>query len=241
LIVRDDQGHGVPYLGSPAQVGVQPITIASHQDVAMKPFDLAQWYYLRRPGKYTVSWPGERPLNFPGEIPNASLAATPDFQFEVAPNPAAAADGDPVGLLLPLVKKDWYFWAPLMDTGKLHPGGNRQEVVGRVFTFEYPSTNEKGPRIWLWLTDQPAAEQPNVAEEPPPSEYIGKVSRWYVYFYRSASGVKAWPTAKQDITRALSREVPATRAAAQPDLVAPVAAAVSSFQTVLYPHYHAQQ
>ncbi|MFI5380219.1 MAG: M56 family metallopeptidase, partial [Tepidisphaerales bacterium] len=183
LIVRDDHGRDVPYLGGAVQALVPRITIGAHENVALESFDLARWYYLRRPGKYTVSWPGSRflPRGRVNGIPIVALPATPQVQFEVAANPTADADGDPVGRLLPLVKQGWEFEAAQTAPGKLRPGGNRQEVIGRSFAFTFPSAGWKGPMIWLWLADQPAAEQPATGDWPPPSEYVGKVSRWHVY------------------------------------------------------------
>ncbi len=205
LIVRDDRGRDVPYLDAPVQAIVPEISIGSHQDVALDPFDLAQWYYLRRPGKYTVSWPGTKFL-LPG-LGSVALPATPQIEFEIAANTAIAADGDPIGRLLPLVKQGWQFEAMKIAAGKLRPEGNWPEGPGWSFAFVYPSTNEKGPRIRLWLTDQPAPEQPAIGDPQLSGEYVGKISLWHVYMHIPVSGLKAWPGVKEEIRQALAADV----------------------------------
>jgi hypothetical protein len=111
--------------------------------------------------------------------------------------------------LLPLVKDDWWLVAGATRPDKLQPGGNRAEVLGQFLSFQYVPTGYKGDSgvIWLWLTDEPAAEQPAVADWPPASESLSQVDRWHVYAHIDDHARAAWPTAAVDIQRALVKAV----------------------------------
>ena len=168
----------------------------------MKAFDLSESFYLRRPGRYSVRWPGGLVLRGNDEAP-IERAQSPDtgpFEFDVTVNPDAAADGDPIGRLLPLVKEKWWLTGT-GKMGKVHPGGNREEVPGYFVFFHYVPTGYKldSGTVSVWLTEKAAAEQPVQAEWPPTSKYLNKVDRWHVYTSIDAIGGKAWPTANDDI------------------------------------------
>ena len=208
LIVVGVQGKKAPYIGGSSQVGVGPNKLDPGLSRELRSFDLAEWYYLRVPGRYTVKWPGEP--NWHGEFALAYAPIPPsgEFQFEVVADPGAAADGDPVGRLLPLLNERWWLGAVGAKATKLHPGGNHQEVSGRLLTLQYNPTGYKvdAGLVWLWLTDQPAAEQHPTGDWPPPSEYLGKLTRWHVYFNASTNALRAWPAVKADLKRALSKK-----------------------------------
>ncbi len=165
------------------------------QSLRLASFDLSELYYLRKPGRYTASWPGK---------PESA-----SFEFEVAPNPArAAADGDPVGRLLPLMKKGWWLGAGPREA-KFQPGRNWSEGTGRIVTFVHnpPSYRNDAGHIWLSLMDEAStALPPDTFSSKPEAEYLGKISRWHVYYLASESALKAWPTALEDIKHALTAE-----------------------------------
>jgi hypothetical protein len=214
LIVLDEQGLKMPYLGGLAQVGVPVIRLGPGQFSEPQSFDLAEWYYLRRPGRYSVRWPRQQVVGPPdaGADREAAVPGTARLEFEVTADGVAAADGDPVGRLLPLVKDRWCL-AAHGKSGPVHPGSNRQEVTGRLISFQYNPTGYKADSglIWLWLTDEAAAEQPVTADWPPRSEYLGRISRWHAYIRADANATRAWPDAKEDIRRALAAEAASTR------------------------------
>ena len=193
--VVDEQRREAPYIGGLAQVQQPRGKLNPGQSSELSSFDLATWFYLRRPGRYTARFPGK--------------PASATFEFDVTADPVlAAADGDPVGRLLPLVKDRWWLSGGSNQPTKLQPGANRGQATGRLVSLYYSPTGYKGDSglVWLWLTDEPAAEQPVTGKYPPSSEYVGKVDRWHVYISVDANARKAWPTAKDDIKKALADE-----------------------------------
>src|SRR5687767_13907982 len=94
LKVVDEAGNAVPFLVGLSQVQVGPNTLDAGKSRQIESFDLAEAYYLRKPGKYSAQ--------------STTEPASAPFEFEVITNPAGATDGDPVGRLLPLLKKDWW-------------------------------------------------------------------------------------------------------------------------------------
>jgi hypothetical protein len=194
LSVLDQAGKEIPFLVGLAQNLVPTQKIQPGKSRPLKSFDLAEAYYLRKPGRYTV--------HATGEIPSAA------FEFEVTTNPAADADGDPIGRLLPLVKKDWWLGGGSSKPSKMQPGKNHQETTGRFMTFLYNPTGNKLDNgvVWLWLADEPAAQKPDDQTHWPASEDLGKVSRWQVYIAVDAAAQKAWPTVKEDIIKALKAD-----------------------------------
>jgi hypothetical protein len=198
--VVDERGKQVTYLGGLSYVLEQPFDLGPGQTRELQTFDLAVSYYLRRPGRYTA--------RFPGSPPSAAI------EFEIVPNPIlAAADGDPVGRLLPLVQEKWWLGAGASQP-KLEPGANWGEVPGRTvnFVFNPPQHKNDSGMILICLADEAAPALPPASyfsSSKPGSQYWGKISRWHVYVTASAIALHAWPTAKEDIIKALSAEAEA--------------------------------
>jgi hypothetical protein len=192
LSVKDEKGKDVPYLFGLAQVQQRREKIDVGGSKELDQFDLAQAYYLRKPGKYTVQ----------GIEPPVSGA----FEFEVAAD-ARADDGDPVGRLLPLLRKNWWMTGGL-SAGAVRPGSNHAEGNGRLILFDYNPTGYKKDAglVYLYLTNEKAAEKKDVNSSLPASEYLGQAARWHVYATVTENAQKDWPTAKEDIKRALETE-----------------------------------
>jgi hypothetical protein len=213
FIVINSSGKEVPYVGGLAQVMVgNPETLESGRSAIFGPFNLADYYYLRIPGSYTVKWRGNFAMHGIDRAPvPVNLPPSAEVRFEVTADSVATADGDPAGRLLPLLKDKWLLTAANPKPVHLHPGGNHAEVSGQSFYFNYYPTNrrEDAGGISLWLTEQPAADQNMTNDWPLPSEYLGKLSRWHVYFNVDSNAAKAWPDAREDIKQALSAETDA--------------------------------
>jgi len=208
LIVVDEDGNDVPYLGGWSQVMVRPLSLAPGECREISSFDLAESFYLRRPGRYSVKWPGEFILHIDdNKEPPVSPASAP-LEFDIVADELASADGDPVGRLLPLVQDKWVLAGGSSQPAKLNPGGNHSEVEGRLLDFQYNPTGYKVDAgiIWLWLTSEAANEQPATNDWPPVSEYLGKIDRWHVYYYASPNAARAWPNAKDEIMVVLGSE-----------------------------------
>jgi hypothetical protein len=209
LIVLDEDGQPAPYLGGAAQVMVRTGKLEPGQSKELKSFDLADWYYLRKAGRYTVRWPEEIILHGAADDPTPppQNTASAPFEFDVIADPKLAnADGDPIARLLPLMKKSWWLASSNGKPRKLNPGLNHAQVTGRFFALEYHPTGYKKDSgvVWLWLTDEQAAEQVVAGDWPPASKYLGKVDRWHVYIHADDNARRAWANAEEDIKKALS-------------------------------------
>jgi hypothetical protein len=199
LAVTDADGKPVPFLAGPAAVPAHQVFLDPGQTVDVESFDLSKWFYLRRPGRYAVAIRD-----------SVSIPATERLQFEIIPDPAAGADGDPVGRLLPLVqgREHWTFVAPPNHPARMRPGLNRAEVPARVMIFQYAPPNATIRDIrsaWFWLADEESPEQAAAADAkwPPATESLGKIGRWHVYSTAPADAVKQWPTLVEDVRKAL--------------------------------------
>ena len=206
--------------------------------VEAKQFDLTDYYYVRTPGRYTVKWPGEM-MSQLVVGPITPLPGSAFSSFEIESNPNANADEDFIGKLLPLLKQHWS-----VGTGgnskarKTRPGSNREEVTTRFVSLQYNpiGTKRDSGLVWLWLAEEPAAERPGPVEEhPPPTEDLGKLSLWHVYVNVSSNALKAWPSVKEDVRRALSGGNAANPPAAERAIILilavsiPAACAAASF------------
>lgn len=196
--VFDRYGRAAPYVGGHSQVREHRDTLAAGKTATIESFDVAQKYYLRRPGKYTVCY-----VNVNGGQSNA-------VEFEVTRRPNAPDDGNLVGRLLPLVHNKWDLSTAMGSPGKVHPGSNFEEVVGHqvVFRDMHSSSIRDIALIWFWFTEEkspPLDGEP--AAYPPPSEYHGKFDRWHVYAHIPEKSLQRWPTILDDVKRALGKPV----------------------------------
>ncbi len=215
ITVTDAQGKPVPYVGGSAQTMNPLAELAPGAAEVLDTFDLAAYYYLRQPGRYTATWPGAGAwgaMGLPGldeaaEEADVAIPASNTVAFEVLPDPAAAADGDPVGRLLPLAKNQWSIDAMPSDEPTLRPGGNWGRVPGRQFMFLHCPTHLKDDMalVWVWVTKEkaPPAEAASDERSERPSEYVGSSPVGHVYVHVPAKALQRWPTAKADILRAL--------------------------------------
>ena len=211
LILVDSEGTTPPFVGESLQVMTGDTNVAPGRTIQLEPFELTERRYLRRAGSYTVQLPAEP---FPMRMPGFSLPGLPrsgKLTFEVIADAAADADGDPIGRLLALLPEKWSLENHGNKIGPLRPGGNRVEATGRAFTLYAPTGSRMvadSGAIWLWLTEKPAAEQQDhPADTIPASEYLGQAGRFSVYISPDATALKDWPTAENDILRALQSTV----------------------------------
>ena len=191
--VLDESGKRMAYLAGPAQLVVRHVELLPGETQAIAVFDLADSYYLRKPGAYSVQLRGR------------SLPPSGTLRFEITPDRAAV--GDPIGPLLSLTKKNWRFEAPA-GRRERSPGANWQSTNCRLVTFRLnpPTSKVEHDFVHLHLADQAAKEQPAelaVESSRPSAEHLGKISHWHVYFQATDGALKAWPTAKSDIAKTL--------------------------------------
>ena len=197
FIVTNEHGRRVPLLGGYVGRPTRQTTIKPGETNLLGTLDLSTDHYLRRPGRYLVSYRGY------GMPPSNS------FSISIAPDPAGNADGDPAGRLLPLESAQWTLLGSANPSQAIRPGSNRTEVPGWQFQFVDPAKGIKMSKaiVWLWLTDKAAEEvAPPANDYLPVSESLGKLSKWNAYFQASPEALKLWPTVKEDLKKALENE-----------------------------------
>ncbi|MEM7315525.1 MAG: M56 family metallopeptidase, partial [Planctomycetota bacterium] len=109
--VLDETGNRMAYLAGPAQLVEQATEIQPGETHTFASFDLADSYYLRKPGAYSV------------KLRRSALPPSGTLKFEVTPDQAGL--NDPIGPLLSLRKKGWRFDAP-PGAHERSPGTNWQ-------------------------------------------------------------------------------------------------------------------
>jgi len=124
--VTGPDGEDLPWLAGPVSTESGGPTIKPDARVILDEFDLSAYYYVRTPGHYTVSYRGHQSAY------GSQLPPSPPFAIEVVPDPAAQADGDPVGRLLAGLPKDWSLRGSTGGAGRryLHPGLGWSRVRG---------------------------------------------------------------------------------------------------------------
>jgi len=194
--VIDENGRRVAYLGGGAGLPQRSATIKAGETKVIEQCDLSSYYYLRRPGRYTVAFQA------------AGLPASNALSFSVSEEKEVVVnDGDPMGKLLSFVGERWPVQGSPNATAKLQPGNNRERADGWYFVFPLTAGGVKGSRavVWLWLTNEPARELAEpVGDSLVSSEYIGKISRWHAYLHAPAEALELWPQVKQDLDDALN-------------------------------------
>jgi len=202
--VLDESGKPVPHLVGPIQVIEQRTEIQPGETQIIDSFDLADSYFLREPGAYSV------------QLLSDSLPPSGVLNFEITTDRAAM--NDPIVPLLRLTKKNWFIVASPGAHVRM-PGAKWMPTNCRMVTFRLdpPRSISDYDSVQLFLADEAAKVVPptlDIDSSAPDTEYLGKISRWHVYYLASAGALKAWPTAKDDITKAL-QTVPVPSAGGQ--------------------------
>ena len=192
--VLDGSGNPVPYLAGLAQLTSRQISIPPGETQVVASFNLADSYFVRQAGEYSVKYRGH------------SLPPSGTLQFEVVPD--RATDRDPIVPLLSLVKKNWRLVAPPRVVEQ-SPGANWQPTRCRVVSFlrDPPRGKRDFDFVRLCLADSAARQQrPEITIESsaPSTEYLGKLAHWHVYSLVSEGALKAWPNVKDEIKRAMN-------------------------------------
>jgi len=208
-------GGGLPFLGALVGTASRGTEIRPGQAAILDEFDISDYYYLRKPGKYVLRYEGETAL---GEK-FSPVPPSPLFEIEVAPDPAAEADGDPVGKLLAGMPKGWLIWgspnAPWPWTHVRQPGRNFSRVPCRAVRFVHKSYQFKAPPgkqgvepVTVWLATrrarvEPWQPMPTGERFNQPSQYLGRTRHYHVYLHVPQSAAKAWPTVRTDVKKML--------------------------------------
>lgn len=227
--VATADGRGLSFLGHMVSTASRGPTIEPGRVVTLDEFDVSDYYYLRKPGRYVLRYEGERAF----DREYANIPASPALEITVAADPAAQADGDPVGKLLAAAPKGWLVggspnaWPPWVHVQR--PGWNAARVRCRLLELVHESYRPKGPRgphgvmpVNVWIAEARVREEP---WQPldwevtgiPPTEYLGGSRHYHVYVHVPPSAAKAWATVRADVAKALRvRTRPTSRPATAP-------------------------
>jgi len=93
------------------------VTIKAGETRVIEECDLSSYYYLRRPGQYSVAFRSD------------GLPSSNTLHFQVSGEEDLARDGDPMGKLLPRVVGKWTPQGSPNQSPRLRPGRNRVEVL----------------------------------------------------------------------------------------------------------------
>jgi len=209
--VTGPNGKKLLWLVGPVSTASGGPTLGPGGRVVLDQFDLASYYYLRKPGRYAVQYRG---ADLYSPIPPSR-----PFEIEVVAGPAAKADGDPVGKLLAALPKGWSLWGSTrVGRTYLRPGLHWSRVRADYKQLVHSSYSPKGPGgqqgprpINVWLAHERAKHAPWQASsaqwdiEQKPTKYLGTGGRYHVYIHLPPGSAKIWPTAAADISKALAK------------------------------------
>jgi beta-lactamase regulating signal transducer with metallopeptidase domain len=212
--VSDPNGKDLPFLAGPVSTFSRGPVIKPHEQVVLdQEFDLAGYYYLRKPGTYTVRYEGGDRYG-DNDPPTPS---SPPLKIEVVNHPAAQADGDAVGKLLAGLPRDWSLWGgTTIGTDLRQPGWNWTRVPAGAVQLVHKTFLPKGRAgpegvlpIVIWITRDRAETVDGSWQGGDddlrrfPTDYLGSNRHYHVYAFAPPSAVKAWPTVLDDLRKML--------------------------------------
>jgi hypothetical protein len=185
--VTDADGKILPYVGFDGQVimnriDVQPLSTVMIADT----LDLTDKYLFQKAGRYSIRFSGEW----------TGLSDSPAIAIEVTAGRLSEFD-DVASSLLPICPGGWHLAKD--SRGEVAPFG-RSRVPG--FALHLCHNHMHGEDVLLWFTKEEAKVDPN--QQPRGKiEYLGLVRGLFVYGSVGANTPALWPTATEDIARAL--------------------------------------
>lgn len=184
--VTDPDGQAVPYVGFDGQVAEAPLQLPPASTVTLADVDLTDKYLVQKPGRYSIRFAE------PGTRLSASPAITVDMM------PGQMSDFDRIAVrLLRVCPKGWHLAKDAR--GDVAPFG-RSRVEG--FTLHLCRNHMQGKAVYLWFTRAEPKVDPNQTPRIK-VESLGKALGFYVYAALDKNAPGLWPTAIEDISRAL--------------------------------------
>ena len=175
-------GKRLPYIGFDGQAAARPMDVPPFSAVTLanaEALDLTDKYLFQKPGRYSVRFSGM----FTG------LADSPAITFEVTPGRLSEFDQVVVALLAVCPDS----WGLVKDSrGEVTPLG-RSRASG--FTLHLCHNHMRGEAVFLWFMKDPSQTLG--------AEYMRRVRELFVYESVGNNTPALWPTAAEDISRAL--------------------------------------
>jgi len=225
--VTDAAGRAVPYIHSSGQTLVSLCSVKPKETLILNSVDLSEYYFLRRPGKYSTQWSGAKAqgrfsswLNLPGveaEPDDSDIPGTNRFEFEVVASGPLDPFDEALRVLLERQPPLWRVSSspPVSWTGQ--PGSEWSRVHARRYRFEHERMHRDGridqidiPSVRLCIASERAHEEPWLLRRNEPeekTEYLGSGKYGRVYLAPlAANTLKHWPTARADLIKWLEIE-----------------------------------
>ncbi|NQT85552.1 hypothetical protein HQ560_02235 [bacterium] len=227
LRVLDGSGRSVPFIGGWGQTGSSMHPLAPGQKADLGDADVAAYYYVGKPGRYTVQWPGAKawgkidspPFQRPAD---SDIPASNTFSFEIVPPEHPDPFGEALGVLLEKRPKEWWVESspPLSGTGRV--GGRWSRVHHRRYYFEHTDRRLGGMQnrlqvhnVGLAIAGERAVVDPwhlGGEEAKRPWEYLGRGTYGHVYLRRlDKSILERWPSVQADLIEWLGVETVPSR------------------------------
>jgi len=125
-------------------------------------------------------------------------------------------NGDPAGKLRTALPKGWSLWgSALVGRTVMHPGAQWSRVPAGYVKLRSPFARTRAgfqratPPIIVYLAHRQAEKaKPQTADnlqdiERKKTEYLGRGTQYHVYVHLPPQAAERWPTAKEDIAKAL--------------------------------------
>lgn len=184
--VRDPDGRVLPYVGFDGQIMSNPVEVPARSSITIGDVDLTEKYIFEKAGRYSVRFTGA----------GAGLPGSHSVTVDVSPGQLSQFDRLAVDLL-PVCPKGWHL---VKDArGEVRPFG-----LSRVdgFVLHLCHNHMHAEAVYLWFTRSEAKVDQN--ETPRVKvENLGRARGLYVYGAIDKNTPPLWPTAVEDISRAL--------------------------------------
>jgi len=206
--VKDAAGRPVPYIGGSAQTINNEHPLKPGDRAALDSVDLAEYYLLLKPGRYSARWPGAKAWNIRDDgwgnavPPDSDIPPTNTFRFEIVPAPADAF-ADAVIALQDNLPADYSLAVHKPLARLVRPGAQWGRVPGRSLGIEYTGPRQNEKRVMpfrLYFANEKAAVEPwdlALESELRKSSFLGKSASGFIYL-EAADHPSAWPTAGAD-------------------------------------------
>jgi len=185
--VTSPEGKPLPYVGFDGQVAmnrvdVQPLSSVTIADA----LDLTDKYLFQKPGRYSIRFSGK----------STGLSDSPAIAIEATSGRLSESD-DVAASLLPVCPDGWHLAKDAR--GEVTPFG-RSPVPG--FSLHLCHNHMRGEAVMLCFTKEEAKLDAN-RQPRAKIEYWGRVRGLFVYGSVGSNTPALWPTAAEDISRAL--------------------------------------
>jgi hypothetical protein len=180
-------GSVLPYVGFDGQVVMNPVRAQPFSTVVIADaLDLTDKYLFQVPGRYSIRFAG-------GGI---GLSGSRAITLDIAPGRLSEFD-HLAASLLPVRPNGWHLAKDAR--GEVTPFG-RLRVAG--FALHVCHNHMQGEAVYLWFT-QTEARVDSEQEPRVKVQYLGRARGLYVYAAVDKNTPPLWPTATEDISRAL--------------------------------------